>query len=290
MKKLILPVLLSVFLLFGYVSNIFAEDTPNAINLIPKMTSNTSPSGIASASSEWGTAHQAFSAFDGIINDRGWASVQGTPYGWISYEFPQVTIVNKYSLLPRVDNIDYKTESPKDWTFEGWNGENWVILDTQKNISGWTQGEPKIFSFTNQIAFIKYRLNISKNNGKAEFVTLGSLKMYNANPEPTSTPSPTVIPEPTKTPEPTPTITPTPEVPSGNRAILTVTLTTGDDKEFDLPMSEVNAFLDWYDSANGTEKYGINKHDNNKGPFTKRTEYVVHDKILTFEVSEYTAQ
>ncbi|QUL57592.1 hypothetical protein KDC22_14580 [Paenibacillus tritici] len=81
----------------------------------------------------------------------------------------------------------------------------------------------------------------------------------------------------------------TPEQPTGDRAILVITLVTGTEKEYDLPMSEVSAFIDWYDSSNGIVKYGINKHNNNKGPFNKRTEYVIHDKILTFEVSEYTA-
>ncbi|GGG13934.1 hypothetical protein GCM10010912_67940 [Paenibacillus albidus] len=92
------------------------------------------------------------------------------------------------------------------------------------------------------------------------------------------------------TPSTTPTPTPTPEVPSGDRAILTISLTTGIDKEYDLSMTEVSAFLNWYDSASGSVRYGIEKHDNNKGPFSKRTEYVVHDKILTFEVSEYTVK
>lgn len=73
-----------------------------------------------------------------------------------------------------------------------------------------------------------------------------------------------------------------------SNALLLITMTNGLQKEYDLPMSEINSFLDWYDSASESAKYGINKHDNNKGPFSKRTEYVVHDKILTFEVSEYT--
>lgn len=84
--------------------------------------------------------------------------------------------------------------------------------------------------------------------------------------------------------------TPNPE-PSGNRAILVVTLTTGLEKEFDLPMSEVEAFMSWYDAKeNGTgpAKYGINKHNNNKGPFSKRTDYVIFKNILSFEASEYS--
>ncbi|MNZ57211.1 SPRY domain protein [compost metagenome] len=84
---------------------------------------------------------------------------------------------------------------------------------------------------------------------------------------------------------------PTDPQPTGDRAILTVTMTTGLEKEFDLPMSEVEAFMSWYDAKeNGTgpAKYGINKHNNNKGPFSKRTDYVIFKNILSFEVSEYS--
>ncbi|WP_162636799.1 hypothetical protein [Paenibacillus odorifer] len=116
-------------------------------------------------------------------------------------------------------------------------------------------------------------------------------------PTPTATPVPTSTPSPTATPSPTPTVTPkptaTPEQPSGDRAILTVTLINGTEKEYDLPMSEVEVFLNWYDARDagrGPGLYAIDKHTNNKGPFNKRKDYVVFDKILTFEVSEYTIQ
>ncbi|MNB94369.1 hypothetical protein D3C75_415200 [compost metagenome] len=113
-------------------------------------------------------------------------------------------------------------------------------------------------------------------------------------PEPTPSPSPepSATQTPTSEPTVTPTITPspTPEQPTGDRAILVVTMNTGLEKEFDLLMSEINAFLNWYDSASGSSRYGIDKHDNNKGPFSKRTDYVIFDKILTFEVSEYAGE
>ncbi|MNN36912.1 hypothetical protein D3C81_1508280 [compost metagenome] len=56
-------------------------------------------------------------------------------------------------------------------------------------------------------------------------------------------------------------------------------------------MSEVEAFINWYDAKeNGTgpAKYGINKYNNNKGPFSKRTDYMIFKNILSFEVSEYS--
>lgn len=107
---------------------------------------------------------------------------------------------------------------------------------------------------------------------------------------PALTPTPEPTPEPTIEPTPTVTPSPTPEQPTGNRAILVVTMTNGLEKEFDLPMSEVNTFLNWYDTASGSTRYGIDKHDNNKGPFTSRKDYVIFDKILTFSVDEYSAK
>jgi hypothetical protein len=81
------------------------------------------------------------------------------------------------------------------------------------------------------------------------------------------------------------------EQPSGNRAILVVTMTTGLEKEFDLSMKEVNEFISWYEgkqAGSGSASYAINKHDNNKGPFSSRKDYMLFDRILTFEVSEYS--
>lgn len=83
---------------------------------------------------------------------------------------------------------------------------------------------------------------------------------------------------------------PEPPLPSGDRALLKITLSTGFEKEFDLSMAEVNAFIAWYEAkqaGTGTASYEINKHNNNKGPFVSRKDYVIFDKIITFEVSEY---
>lgn len=283
-KKIYLPIVLSVLLLFSFVTITKANST-TIQSLIPVMTSNTSPSGVASASSEWGSEHQAFKAFNNDYNDTGWASKEGVPNGWIAYEFENPQNVNSYTLTARGKSESLAYESPKNWTFEALDGENWIVLDTQNNITGWRVLVDKVFTFDNEKKYKKYRLNISQNGGYSYFVTIGEIKMnYTPAPEPTLTPTP----EPTISPEPTPTATP--ELPSGDRAILTITLTTGVDKEFDLSISEVSDFLNWYDNASGATKYGINKHDNNKGPFSKRTDYVIHDKILSFEVSEYTAQ
>jgi hypothetical protein len=73
------------------------------------------------------------------------------------------------------------------------------------------------------------------------------------------------------------------------RALLTIYLLNGVEKEYDLSMTELNAFLAWYDAkdaGSGPARYAFMKSWN-KGPFKSRTEYVIFDKILTFEVNEY---
>lgn len=82
----------------------------------------------------------------------------------------------------------------------------------------------------------------------------------------------------------------TPEQPAGERAILVVTMVNGLEKEYDLSVSEVNSFANWYDSKSagtGSARFIIDKHSNNKGPFSKRTDSIIFNNILTFEISEY---
>ncbi len=219
--------------------------------------------------------------------------------GWLSYVFPQKIIINKYTIYysdSKYTVIDgLETFTPKTWTFEGSNDDtNWVILDSQTGITDWAGGVNKEFSFENNVAYKTYRLNISANNGSTKNtvnLTIHELGMFEKSAA-TPTASPTVEPSPTPEPTPEPTVTPspTPEQPTGERAILVVTMNTGLEKEFDLPMSEINAFLNWYDTASGSARYGIDKHNNNKGPFTSRKDYVIFDKILTFSVDEYSAE
>lgn len=291
MKKIFLPILLSFLLIFSFSSNIIAEGTSVQSNLIPVMTSNDAPLGHVTASSVWSSQHQPFNLFNGVKNDGyGWASMN-SPSGWVAYEFDRPVVVNQYALWPRssIDQNTYKGETPKNFTFDAWDGENWIVLHSESDMTDWKPNVKKVFNFINEKSYIKYRLNILSNNGLADFTALGELEMFNTNTAtPTTTPTTTPIPTPTATPTAAPTATS--EIPSGDRAILIVTLTTGFDKEFDLSMSEINAFLNWYDSAAGVARYGIDKHENNKGPFSKRTEYVIHDKILTFEVSEYSTK
>ena len=77
---------------------------------------------------------------------------------------------------------------------------------------------------------------------------------------------------------------------TGERALLRIILISGIDREYDLSMAEVNAFINWYEgraNGSGNVMFAFDKHNNNKGPFVARKDYVFYDKILTFEVNSY---
>jgi len=76
------------------------------------------------------------------------------------------------------------------------------------------------------------------------------------------------------------------------RALLTITMTNGMEKEYDLSMTEVNMFIDWYNGRAGGagNAYYSFKKNSSIAPFIKRTEYILYDKIVEFNVDEYTPQ
>ena len=125
---------------------------------VPAMTSNTTPSGIVSASGEWNTNNQGWQAFD--RGGNGWLSGCCTPVSWLSYEFTSPKIITQYVMS------GVTTATPKDFTFEAWNGSVWVILHT---VTGNTNTTNYIGSFTNTVAYSRYRINITANNGNASY-------------------------------------------------------------------------------------------------------------------------
>jgi len=75
--------------------------------------------------------------------------------------------------------------------------------------------------------------------------------------------------------------------PSNDRGVLAITMTNGQTKEYDLHNSEIEAFASWFDSSNGKgqPKFGFTKKIQ---PYKEVKEYVVFDKISSYEVKSYT--
>ncbi|GAA5416208.1 hypothetical protein Pryu01_01240 [Paraliobacillus ryukyuensis] len=196
-KKIIRLTIIILAVLFLCLSNTYAE-TSETENLIPVLTSNTEPTGEASSSTIWSNRHQPYNAFNQSNDDYGWVTAEGEKTGWLSYEFEQPKVVNKYIIKKRTKHMKVSEEIPKDWTFEGWNGDEWLVLDEQTNVTNWE--DSKEFSFNNTDEFKKYRLNVTDNNGY-KFTSIGALEMYNQeqnNTEPTPDPQNPEIKEGTK--------------------------------------------------------------------------------------------
>lgn len=71
---------------------------------------------------------------------------------------------------------------------------------------------------------------------------------------------------------------------SFSNAILSITLVNGITKEYDITNTVLNNYLNWFESAQGTSTFKFSK---TISPYKKVTEYIVHDKIASFEVREY---
>ncbi|GLS17974.1 hypothetical protein GCM10007874_09900 [Labrys miyagiensis] len=141
--------------------------TPSATgNAIPQMTGNTAPSGTAAASSV--NTYPAWGAFDRDGTTTWTAASKATE--WLSYTFPIAKVITGYSVQCGTGAIGgdlYTNRAPRTWTFEGFDGTNWIVLDSQFGQTSWSDNEIRFFRFINPTAYIGYRINVSSNNGGA---------------------------------------------------------------------------------------------------------------------------
>ncbi|MGE6576625.1 SPRY domain-containing protein [Paenibacillus xylanexedens] len=134
------------------------SDSTNIVDKImtPIMTTNTSPSGVASASSTQ-TGYEAWRVFDrDVASQSTWRSASNTTANsWIRYEFPTPQVINKYTLRC----WKQLAQSPSSWTFQGSNDTlTWNILDTKSSITGWDVNESLSVDMENSIPFKYYQI------------------------------------------------------------------------------------------------------------------------------------
>lgn len=153
----------------GYIEG---RDIPEFEN--PKLTSADK----AFASSE-SSGCPAWKAFDGVVDDASLWVASATTIAHLGYIFNVPTKVNEYSLTCWTGYSSGPSRQPKDWTFEGWDGDNWVVLDTQTNITSWVLGGTKTFILNAGAvdSYIKYRINITASNGGTDVGT-GEFRLY----------------------------------------------------------------------------------------------------------------
>lgn len=136
------------------------------------MISDTSPSGKASASRVYNN-NFAYNAFD---RDKSTFWFSDKIESWLEYEFETPKRIEKYAILPKQENL-----APKNFTFEAWNGTEWIVLDNQ-NLVSWRADEKKEFTFTNSASYNRYRINITKGFDTSVVSIIHFEMMENANP------------------------------------------------------------------------------------------------------------
>lgn len=141
---------------------IYADES--TVNLVPVMTSNTSPFGVASCSENYGST-PPWCAFVGP-GVNGWITNGSALPQWIGYQFPQATVATQYGINPwSADNFPSRT--PTAWKLQGSNdGNSWTDLDSQTSFTSWRLNTEQLFTITgNSKAFAYYRLYITANGG-----------------------------------------------------------------------------------------------------------------------------
>jgi hypothetical protein len=138
-------------------------------NIIPAMTSNNTPAGIASASANNPDAYKAFDGDDGTV----WAMAGAS--GQLNYEHAVPKKVFAYGI-----KCVGGATNPKNWTFQALSADEttWITLDTQTNVKWSADGELIFYipdlTLTGGVLYSpgpnyykSYRINITANNGGA---------------------------------------------------------------------------------------------------------------------------
>lgn len=174
---------LSVFLLVLFIPSVVFASCGG--DMIPTMSSNTAPSGEASASTIYNATYDAWKAMEDA--NGYWNTQNGIVTGWLQYAFDAgvTKVVDSYSIKARTSG-DFATASPKTWTFLGSNtgafGGEETTLDTRTNVPAWSAGEERTYSFANTTGYRYYRWNITLNQGGTQ-LNINEVQMFGCNVE-----------------------------------------------------------------------------------------------------------
>lgn len=96
---------------------------------------------------------------------------------WVNMKSYDYYVVTEYSITSANDAPE---RDPKKWALKGSaDGENWVVLDKQKEQSFSERGETKSYTFENDAEYRHYRIEMSNNSGDilqvADVILYGTL-------------------------------------------------------------------------------------------------------------------
>ena len=149
----------------------------------PYMTSNTTPSGVVSASSNAGGSYQPWYAFSGTLGDDGQTWVTGSGQaigGWIQYQFDSPVVIKK---LATTNRNEANNRVVKKFKFQASNdGTNFTDLATctvTSNASHYRQE----FEIDNYTLYEYYRLYVLETwVSNDPYAGFAQVEMYNRTP------------------------------------------------------------------------------------------------------------
>lgn len=179
--------------LFNKIGNKFGGDgittfaVPNysgtAMDVTPKMTSNTTPTPyVASASSVYGNEarYYAYRAFNGTSVDANdaWLSAGIATPQYIMLDFGTPTTVDTVTML--INNPNASTVAPKDFTVQGSNnGTDFTIIKAFSETS-WTSNVLKTLQLGASVTYRYFKVNITSNNGYSGYVGISQLRLLSS--------------------------------------------------------------------------------------------------------------
>jgi len=125
------------------------------------MTSNSAPSGVASACAEDGGG--AFQAMDKNGATYWYHNVIDTLPHWLKYDFGagNAKTITQYTITPAA----FPNYDPRDWTFDGSNDDAaWTTLDTHTDYTFPALTKQTFNAFVNTTAYRYYRLYVTDVN------------------------------------------------------------------------------------------------------------------------------
>jgi len=147
-----------------FVDGPYDEENEDGVTLTPDATGNASTNalGTASASSN-STGNTPANAFD---EDKSTFWESNVDQSGILIFTPTTAFAAKsYSIYLAKNNTNtsyaYDDFAPGDWTFEGYDGSDWVVLDARSGYVLYDGGRSLLFELNNETSYTQYRLNIS---------------------------------------------------------------------------------------------------------------------------------
>ena len=130
-------------------------------SLIPTMTSNTTPSGICSASSIYNSDYPAWKAFDGTTGT--WNSVTGETHSFVAYAFPYSVVAKSISYFDVANASSNGTVGIK---FQASNdGSNWIDLTSEITLVCTSAKQSGAVSLAdNTTSYTNYRMYLSNGS------------------------------------------------------------------------------------------------------------------------------